>query len=305
MNVIELGMSEPYISVVMPLYNKEAIVERSVKSVLGQSFKDLELVIVDDGSTDRSAEVVCAIDDDRIVFLQQENGGPSKARNTGVMRSKAPWIVFLDADDELTQGALEHFAGLSREYPDVDFFCCNPCWRRGDGQQITRILPDSIVKNIYKAHFLRMISPRCGTTMKSSRIAKENLFDERIRRYEDAEALFRIYGSCKMMQSSFVSVIVNADFAAASKGRKDIKEDFLGYLDINGKGFWHTLVLYQLFLQEKEYYPEQARELYPNLFHRYDLYLLCVLIGRMRSNKFMSKLLIAAVGNPVKRIVRR
>lgn len=112
------------ISVVIPLYNKEASVERSLRSVLSQDYDDFEIVIVDDGSTDRSAEVVRAIKDKRIVFIQQENGGPSKARNTGVKNAQGEWIVFLDADDELQTGALEHFYGLTMQYHEVSFFCC-------------------------------------------------------------------------------------------------------------------------------------------------------------------------------------
>ena len=99
----------PKISVIIPLYNKEKIVERSVNSVLSQSFKNFELIIVDDGSTDNSFEIVNNIKDDRIRLMRQENGGPSKARNTGAKRACGEWIVFLDADDELLPCALKVF----------------------------------------------------------------------------------------------------------------------------------------------------------------------------------------------------
>ena len=73
------------ISVVIPLYNKEASIAQSLKSVLSQEYDDFEVVIVDDGSTDGSVDVVEAINDPRIRLIKQENGGPSKARNTGRM----------------------------------------------------------------------------------------------------------------------------------------------------------------------------------------------------------------------------
>ena len=100
------------ISVVIPLYNKEPIIEKSIRSVLSQDYDDFEVVVVNDGSTDRSAEIVKNIDDSRVCLIEQENGGPSKARNTGVRNAKGEWIVFLDADDEFLPGALNYFSAL-------------------------------------------------------------------------------------------------------------------------------------------------------------------------------------------------
>ena len=89
------------ISVVIPLYNKEASIKQALMSVLSQSYQEFEVVIVDDGSTDNSVAKVEEIQDSRIRLIRQENGGPSKARNTGVKNAKGEWILFLDADDEL------------------------------------------------------------------------------------------------------------------------------------------------------------------------------------------------------------
>ena len=100
------------ISVIIPLYNKEQIIEKCIQSVLTQDYDDFEVVIVNDGSTDRSAEIVKRIDDSRIRLIEQENGGPSKARNIGVKNAKGDWIVFLDADDEFLLGALNYFRSL-------------------------------------------------------------------------------------------------------------------------------------------------------------------------------------------------
>ena len=83
------------ISVVIPLYNKEASIAQSLKSVLSQEHDDFEVVIVDDGSTDGSVGVVGAINDSRIQLIKQKNGGPSKARNTGVKNAKGSGYCFL------------------------------------------------------------------------------------------------------------------------------------------------------------------------------------------------------------------
>lgn len=110
------------ISVIIPLYNKEPIIERSLQSVLSQDYDDFEVVVVNDGSTDRSADIVRSINDPRIRLIEQENGGPSKARNTGVKNAKGEWILFLDADDEMLPGALEFFSKKIQNHTDVDMF---------------------------------------------------------------------------------------------------------------------------------------------------------------------------------------
>lgn len=93
----------PVVSIIMPLYNKEAYIHRAIESVLHQKFSDIELIIVDDGSTDGSADVVKYYmkQDKRIVFIQISNGGVSYARNIGLDHAKGEWIQFLDADDQM------------------------------------------------------------------------------------------------------------------------------------------------------------------------------------------------------------
>ena len=110
------------ISVIIPLYNKEPIIERSLQSVLSQDYDDFEVVVVNDGSTDRSADIVRSINDPRIRLIEQENGGPSKARNTGTKNARGEWILFLDADDELLPGALNYFSQRTTTVSDADMF---------------------------------------------------------------------------------------------------------------------------------------------------------------------------------------
>nr|WP_298561232.1 glycosyltransferase family A protein [uncultured Prevotella sp.] len=112
------------ISVVIPLYNKEASIKQSLMSVLSQSYQDFEVVIVDDGSTDNSVAKVEEIQDSRIRLIRQENGGPSKARNTGVKNAKGEWVLFLDADDELLPNALNVFKELLTEHKKANVIDC-------------------------------------------------------------------------------------------------------------------------------------------------------------------------------------
>lgn len=103
----------PLISVVMPVYNIEAYVAEAIESVLAQTLRSFELIIVDDGSTDRSAEICRSYDDIRIQVVSQKNRGLAGARNTGIQHSRGKFIAFLDSDDRWQPEKLElHFIHL-------------------------------------------------------------------------------------------------------------------------------------------------------------------------------------------------
>lgn len=89
----------PKVSVIIPVYNCENFIEETLKSVLSQTYKDFEVIVVDDDSKDRTGEIVNVIKDKRIVYIHQENGGVSMARNNGILNSKGEYIALLDHDD--------------------------------------------------------------------------------------------------------------------------------------------------------------------------------------------------------------
>lgn len=97
------------ISVIIPVYNGGAFLEKCLRSVMEQSYSDLEILVIDDGSTDDSADVCAALaaQDNRIRLIQQKNAGVSAARNQGVAQSKGEYLTFVDADDLLLEGALQ------------------------------------------------------------------------------------------------------------------------------------------------------------------------------------------------------
>jgi cellulose synthase/poly-beta-1,6-N-acetylglucosamine synthase-like glycosyltransferase len=115
----------------MPLYNKERDVARAIRSALAQSFTDYELIIVNDGSTDRSLDAVAVFNDPRIRLVHQENQGVSAARNRGVAEARAELVAFLDADDEWMEDFLETIICLRSRYPScrvfgTRYFFCSP-----------------------------------------------------------------------------------------------------------------------------------------------------------------------------------
>ena len=94
-----MNNSIPKISVVMSVYNEEKYLPEAIESILNQTFEDFEFIIVNDGSTDRSLEIIQSYDDDRIVLINQENTGLAKALNNGIAISKSDFIARIDADD--------------------------------------------------------------------------------------------------------------------------------------------------------------------------------------------------------------
>jgi glycosyltransferase involved in cell wall biosynthesis len=104
----------PSISVVICTYNRADRVGRAINSVLGQTFEDFELIVVDDGSADETQPVVQAIDDPRVRYVYRNNGGLSAARNTGVSVSSSRYVTFLDDDDEVLPAWLERFRDALR-----------------------------------------------------------------------------------------------------------------------------------------------------------------------------------------------
>ena len=100
-------MAAPRFSVVIPMYNRARFIGRALASCLSQDFVDFEIVVVDDGSTDGSPDVVGSIDDPRIRLIRHAaNRGRCPSRNTGMGAARGEWLVFLDSDDELLPGAL-------------------------------------------------------------------------------------------------------------------------------------------------------------------------------------------------------
>lgn len=112
----------PLVSVVIPLYNKEPHIKRAIDSILAQKIQDFEIIVIDDGSTDKSAEVVKSFTDPRIRLIHQENAGVSAARNKGIKEAKADLVAFLDADDEWTPSFLETVLRLREKYPEAGIY---------------------------------------------------------------------------------------------------------------------------------------------------------------------------------------
>lgn len=122
------------ISVIIPAYNVELYLERCIQSVLQQTYPYLEVILIDDGSTDKTGLICDSLAklDGRVRVIHQSNGGLSVARNTGIDRATGDWIAFLDSDDWIDPEMYEELLNLAKEH-DADIASCNTRQAYQDG----------------------------------------------------------------------------------------------------------------------------------------------------------------------------
>jgi glycosyltransferase involved in cell wall biosynthesis len=100
-NINQTISKYPLVSVIIPTYNCAKYIETTINSVLNQNYDNLEIIVVDDGSTDNTKNIISSITDDRLIYYFIKNsGGPAKPRNLGLMNCKGDYIAFLDSDDK-------------------------------------------------------------------------------------------------------------------------------------------------------------------------------------------------------------
>ncbi len=185
-------------SVVIPLYNKEKSIPLTLQSVLSQTYADFEVLVVNDGSTDNSRQVVAAVDDARIRIIDKVNGGVSSARNTGIAEARFEHIAFIDGDDLWNKDFLTVIASLVKDYPEADVFAtgysCNSApevvmYTLGVEQR--GIVTDYFTK-VYTAPFMHASSV-CIT---KKAFQKAGLFNENISHGEDYNMWDRLGRLC-------------------------------------------------------------------------------------------------------------
>jgi len=122
--------SIPTFSVIIPTYNREGFLKKALDSVLKQTFKDFELIVIDDGSTDRTKELIGLFKDERLLYYYQDNHGVAHARNRGLEKAKGEYIAFLDSDDWWKENKLERFNEAIQRNPQIKIFHSQELWYR-------------------------------------------------------------------------------------------------------------------------------------------------------------------------------
>ncbi|RUO49318.1 glycosyltransferase family 2 protein [Pseudidiomarina donghaiensis] len=221
-------------SVVIPLYNKELSIRNTIQSVLDQTCQDFEIVVVNDGSTDNSAAVVEAIEDDRIRLIHQKNQGVSAARNRGIEEARCEWIAFLDGDDLWQPNHLEEVSEAMELYPNEKIYVTS--FEYSDKRKIFRHSRASKIFRINGYFLEAMDEPLMWTSIvvvHKSCIEKVGGFDKQLDRGEDLEFWARLAKSYPIVKSAVYTSIYRVDAENRSDSRVVGKNSLVFNLDLN------------------------------------------------------------------------
>lgn len=168
------------ISVVIPAYNAGPFINRTLDSVLAQTLPADEIIVVDDGSTDNTAEVVKAYGS-KVTYIYQENAGDAAARNTGITTAKGDWIAFLDHDDEWLPDKTQHQMELLNRNPHL-YWCAANFYRQSCDNKVIVVNIASITKALTGkdsfANFFTAVCKNKCNFMTSTMIIRKAAFDQ-------------------------------------------------------------------------------------------------------------------------------
>lgn len=185
-------MATPFFSVVIPVYNRAAVLATAIASVRAQTFQDFEIVVVDDGSKDDPRAAVEAVNDPRIRFIRQANAGGGAARNTGIDHARGTFVAFLDSDDAFLPGHLESMHALLKSSTDLVGYA-RVRVDRGDGRTFLKPprarRPDEDMANYLLSD--RGFTPT-STIVAPRAVAAQIRFEERLRVAEDTDFAIRL-----------------------------------------------------------------------------------------------------------------
>lgn len=215
-------------SVVMPAYNAEKFIELSIKSILGQTYKDFEILVIDDGSKDNTKAVVNSFNDKRIKYIYQENSGVSVARNTGITNATGDYVCFLDSDDEWRENHLEELNTLMEQFTNYNVYITGYDLTLNDGtlihksQEILKSFPDErfVSKDAYEimnknGYFIHTNTVCC----KREVFEKVGLFVQGVKNGEDDDMWMRLFAYYDIVISKTATTVYNRANAGATSQR--------------------------------------------------------------------------------------
>jgi len=187
-------MNNPFFTIIIPSYNRAEVLPLTIKSVIKQTYTNWELIIVDDGSTDNTKQIVNRISDNRIKYIYQENSERSAARNNGINHSKGKWVIFLDSDDSFE---INHLYVLKtrilenqQKKNDIGFYVTGQINYYVNKEKKIKHKTNINYENIPLFFAKESVVP--GRVCISKKILINFKFDENIVIVEDADLWFRI-----------------------------------------------------------------------------------------------------------------
>lgn len=226
------------ISVIVPIYNVEKYLDRCINSIVIQTYKNIEIILVDDGSPDRCPEICDSWEkrDDRIVVIHKENGGLSDARNVGLKRATGKYILYVDSDDYIVEDACERFMNVVE---DEDIIIGEATIIESDNI-IHRVHTNLSENKVYTGGEYSKLAIRkgewfaaaCYNMYRREYLLENNLFFVKGILHEDNEFLPRLFlpaKKVKYLNYEFYKYIIREDSICSKKSDKNLKDLFYAY----------------------------------------------------------------------------
>jgi glycosyltransferase involved in cell wall biosynthesis len=207
----------PVFSVVIPLYNKESFIAETLQSALAQTFTDFEIIIINDGSTDKGGDIVQSFKDAHIHYIATENQGVSAARNTGIKAAKGGLIAFLDADDHWEPNHLKTLHDLHEAYPQAGMYCSRYVTRIGNGVLQKPVFTGiaerycGIVENPFSVSMINRIAQTSAVCVPKNILEALGGFSENVSNMEDTELWIKLMLSVPVAITTTITVTYNAN----------------------------------------------------------------------------------------------
>ena len=186
----------PRFSILIPVFNKEKFVAKTIKSVLSQTFADFEIIVINDGSTDKSEAEILAIADERIHYFSKQNEGVAVARNFGIAKASSDFICFLDADDFWFPNFLETMNRYILKLPNEKVFVCaieiETSKKTFPAQYSINQKGDFEIVNFFEASQKEAVLWTSAVCIHKEVFKKSGVFDEQLSISEDTDLWIRI-----------------------------------------------------------------------------------------------------------------
>lgn len=184
----------PEISIIMPTYNREKFIAEAISSVLNQTYSDYELIIVDDGSTDNTGQVVASFASPKIRYVPLEHQGRSRARNHALSLAQGQYIAFLDSDDQFLPNKLEFQMYCMKNEPEIDMVYSSAITVDEKGEFLSFYFKANSTGMIYYdvVFFYPQIMFPSTWLLRAKILQDVGLFDEHLDRYEDIDFCRRV-----------------------------------------------------------------------------------------------------------------
>lgn len=286
-------MNSPLVSIVIPLYNKEKSIKTTLESALKQTYTKIEIVVVDDGSTDNGAEIVksMAEKDKRIKFVHQQNSGAFSARNRGVKESKGDWIMYFDADDLLYDYCVETLVKMSQDHPGTDIYAGNCELQYPDKKVINmKHQINGFVKNNLRSYYFWHTNTGVGCSMRTKEAALQIPYPEEYDRFEDLKLILEVFNTFKIYSFDKPLCCIRLEYSSLSHPTKNIDRDYLFNMEFSKYPFWGRMIMGKMLYWAYVTYPQYKGI----LFRKYGWY-----------NIYMLPKVLRLIGHIAKRIIKR